>query len=113
MRLLFFILIGIDEGARPTSSRDSTKKIFMNNLSDTDRLLDLKRLSEYSSLGIPTLRDYLRSNGLPYFKLKGKILVRLSEFNNWLESFKVDTKPDLDTLADDVLKSLKGVKSKK
>jgi len=76
-----------------------------------DRLLDLKKLSEYSSLGIPTLRDYLRSNGLPYFKLKGKILVRLSEFNSWLESFRVDTKQDLDNIVDDVLESLKGVES--
>ena len=80
----------------------------MGDLLDTDRLLDLKGLSEYSSLGIPTLRDYLRSNGLPHYKLKGKILVRLAEFNNWLESLRVDTKPELNNLVDDVLKSLKG-----
>jgi len=80
----------------------------MGDLLDTDRLLDLKGLSEYSSLGIPTLRDYLRSNGLPHYKLKGKILVRLAEFNNWLESFRVDTKSELNNLVDDVLKSLKG-----
>jgi hypothetical protein len=80
----------------------------MGDLLDTNRLLDLKGLSEYSSLGIPTLRDYLRSNGLPHYKLKGKILVRLAEFNNWLESFRVDTKPELNNLVDDVLKSLKG-----
>jgi hypothetical protein len=80
----------------------------MCDLLDTDRLLDLKGLSEYSSLGIPTLRDYLRSNGLPHYKLKGKILVRLEEFNNWLESFRVDTKPELNNLVDDVLKSLRG-----
>jgi excisionase family DNA binding protein len=80
----------------------------MGNLSDTDRLLDLKGLSEHSSLGVPTLRDYLRSGGLPYFKLRGKILIRLSEFDKWLESFRVDTKPELNNLVDDVLKSLKG-----
>jgi hypothetical protein len=80
----------------------------MGNLSDTDRLLDLKGLSEHSSLGVPTLRDYLRSGGLPYFKLKGKILVRLSEFDQWLESFRVDTKQELNNLVDDVLTDLKG-----
>jgi hypothetical protein len=80
----------------------------MGNLSDTDRLLDLKGLSEHSSLGVPTLRDYLRSGGLPYFKLKGKILVRLSEFDQWLESFRVDTKQKLNNLVDDVLTDLKG-----
>lgn len=80
----------------------------MGNLSDTDRLLDLKGLSEHSSLGVPTLRDYLRSGGLPYFKLRGKILVRLSEFDQWLESFRVDTKQDLNNLVDDVISSLEG-----
>ena len=80
----------------------------MGNLSDTDRLLDLKGLSEHSSLGVPTLRDYLRSGGLPHFKLKGKIIVRLSEFDQWLESFRVDTKQKLSNLVDDVLADLKG-----
>jgi hypothetical protein len=80
----------------------------MDNLSDTDRLFDLKSLSRHSCLGVPTLRDYIRSAGLPHFKLKGKILVRLSEFDSWLESFRVDTKPDLNELVNDVLKSLKG-----
>ena len=75
--------------------------------SDTDRLLDLKGLSEYSSLGVPTLRDYLRSEGLPHFKLKGKILVRLSDFNDWLESFRVDAKRELNSLVNDVMDSLK------
>jgi hypothetical protein len=80
----------------------------MENLSDTDRLLDLRSLSRYSCLGVPTLRDYIRSGGLPHFKLKGKILIRLSEFDDWIESFRVDTKSDLNGLVDDVLKSLKG-----
>jgi excisionase family DNA binding protein len=80
----------------------------MDNLSDKDRLLDLKGLGEHSSLSVPTLRDYLRSGGLPYFKLRGKILVRLSEFDQWLESFRVDTKQDLNNLVDDILTDLKG-----
>jgi len=78
----------------------------MGNLSE-DKLLDLKRLSKYSSLGIPTLRDYLRSGGLPYFKLKGKILVRLSEFDDWIESFRIDSKQELNSLVDGVVESLK------
>ena len=80
----------------------------MGNLSDADRLLDLKGLSEHSSLGVPTLRDYLRSGGLPYFKLKGKILIRLSEFDQWLESFRVDSKQELNNLVDAVLTDLRG-----
>ena len=85
----------------------------MDNLSDIDRLLDLRGLSEHSSLGVPTLRDYLRSGGLPYFKLRGKILVRLSEFDQWLESFRVDSKQELDSLVAGVMDGLKGEGSKK
>jgi hypothetical protein len=79
----------------------------MSNLPDKDRLLDLRSLSKHSSLGVPTLRDYLRSGGLPHFKLKGKILVRLSEFNDWLESFRVDSKQEINELVNDVIESLK------
>ena len=79
----------------------------MRNSSDTDRLLDLRGLSEYSSLGVPTLRDYLRSGGLPHFKLRGKILIRVSDFNDWLEAFRVDTKQELSALVNDVMDSLK------
>ncbi|MDH3719982.1 MAG: helix-turn-helix domain-containing protein [Desulfobacteraceae bacterium] len=84
----------------------------MSNLPDTDRLLDLKSLSKYSSLGVGTLRDYIRSGGLPHFKLKGKILVRLAEFNNWVESFRVGTKQELDALVNDVIESLNNAESK-
>ena len=79
----------------------------MNDLLKTDRLFDLKSLSQHSCLGVPTLRDYIRSCWLPHFKLKGKILVRLSEFDRWLESFRVDTKSDLSNIVDEVLETLK------
>jgi predicted DNA-binding transcriptional regulator AlpA len=79
----------------------------MSTLKHTDRLLDLRSLSEYSSLSVPTLRDYLRSGGLPHFKLKGKILVRVWEFDEWIESFRVDSKQKLDTMVNDVMNSLK------
>ena len=54
---------------------------------DADKYMDLKGLSEYSSLKIPTLRDRLRDvDPLPHFKVKGKILVKKSEFDTWMES---------------------------
>jgi len=71
-----------------------------------DQLFDLKGLSAYSSLGVGTLRDYLRA-GLPHFKVKGKILVRRSEFDQWLEGFRVDRKVDLDGLVDGVLRGFR------
>lgn len=78
----------------------------MNSLNHKDRLLDLRGLSEYSCLGVPTLRDYLRSGGLPHFKLKGKILVRLSEFNQWVESFRVDGERNINNLVNEVIEGL-------
>ena len=80
----------------------------MGELLDTDRLLDLTGLSEYSSLGIPTLRDYIRSDGLPCFKLKGKILIKLSEFDAWLERYRINQSQDLNNIVDEVINSLKG-----
>ena len=84
----------------------------MSNLPTTDPLFDLKGLSQHSSLGVPTLRDHLRSGGLPHFKVKGKILIRLSEFDAWLESLRVNKKQELDALVNDVIGSLNSAESK-
>lgn len=82
----------------------------MSNLED--RYLDLRGLSDYSALPVPTLRDYLR-DGLPHFKPKGKILVRKSEFDAWIEIFRVGRKTDLDAIANDAISDLKRAKSNK
>jgi hypothetical protein len=72
-----------------------------------DRFFDLKGLSGYASLAVPTLRDHLRApGGLPHFKVKGKILVKKSEFDSWLEA-KFRARNDLDVIVDGVLESLK------
>ena len=72
-----------------------------------DQFFDLKGLSTYSAVSVGSLRDYLKT-GLPYFKLKGKILVKRSEFDAWLERYRVNKKQDLNTICDDILESLKG-----
>jgi hypothetical protein len=74
---------------------------------EQEKYLDLRGLAEYSSLAVPTLRDYMRGlNPIPHFKLKGKVLVKQSEFDRWLEAFRVDASK-LEKVVDDVLKSLK------
>jgi len=78
----------------------------MSNPPEIDQYLDLKNLSAYSCLGVPTLRDYLRSGGLPHFKLKGKILVKKSEFDLWLESFRIKPDQEFNDIIDGVLESL-------
>jgi hypothetical protein len=73
----------------------------------TDQYFDLRGLAEYSSLAVPTLRDYLRGlNPIPHYKLKGKVLVKQSEFDRWIEHFRVDASK-LEKVVEDVLNSLK------
>ena len=71
----------------------------------TTDFFDLKNLSIYSSLAIPTLRDYLKS-GLPHYRLKGKILVKRVDFEVWLEQFRVDSGSELSTLVEDILEQM-------
>jgi excisionase family DNA binding protein len=67
-----------------------------------DRLLSLKELSEYSTLAESTLRDHMK-RGMPHFKVGGKILVRRSEFDQWIEKYRVK---DLDEVVEMAMKSL-------
>lgn len=74
----------------------------------SDIIYDLKQLSSYCpALKVPTLRDYIKSGELPHYKLKGKILIRKSEFDQWLENYRVNKKKDLHNIVDEVLTSLK------
>lgn len=72
-----------------------------------DQYFDLKGLSVYSAIKIPTLRDHINSNGLPCFKVRGKILVKKSEFDQWIESFRLNQQQALDELVEEVMESLK------
>ena len=78
-----------------------------------DQFLDLRGLSVYCSLAVPTLRDYIRSGNLPCFKIKGKILVKRTEFDTWLEEYRVNKSRDIERIADEVLGSLKSRESDK
>ena len=69
--------------------------------------LDLKKLSVYASLGVPTLRERLREGKLPFYKLRGKILVRKADFDEYMLRYRVDRHEDLDALVEDALSSLK------
>ena len=77
-------------------------------LTERDPYYDLKSLSAYSSLRVSTLRDHIRSEGLPCFKVKGKILVKQSEFDKWIENYRDNKNRDLKDLVDGVMNRLKG-----
>jgi len=51
--------------------------------------LDLARLSIFSSIAVITLRGYLRV-GMLHYRLRGKILVRKSEFIDWVKQHRVE-----------------------
>ncbi|RLB33920.1 MAG: hypothetical protein DRH11_07650 [Deltaproteobacteria bacterium] len=73
--------------------------------------LDLKGLSIYSSLGVGTLRDYISAGDLPAYKVKGKVLVRVDEFDAWVQSHKISRKDKTSTVVDEVFQSLNKCKS--
>jgi hypothetical protein len=73
-----------------------------------DQYFDLRGLSVYSALAVGTLRDHIKSGNLPAFKVKGKILVKQSEFDNWIEGYRLNKTQDLNNVVDDILYSLKG-----
>jgi len=72
-----------------------------------DQYFDLRGLEAYSALKVPTLRDYIKSGDLPCFKVKGKILIRKSEFDTWLEDYRVNRAKQINDIVDDVMSSLK------
>lgn len=72
-----------------------------------EQYYDLRQLSKYSSMGVSTLREYLRRRPqIPHFKLNGKILVKRSEFDAWMENFRANDEADINTAVDAVLKKL-------
>ncbi len=78
----------------------------------SDEYFDLKSLASYSKLGISTLRHHIRANGLPCFQIpgekqkKGKILVKRSEFDNWLEKYRLIDYLDLNAIADSAIATI-------
>jgi len=73
-----------------------------------DRYFDLKRLSTYSSLSVRTLREYLSrpDDPIPSFRIGRKILVKRSEFDEWIHKYRTKTE-NLDQLVDSLLGDLK------
>ena len=78
----------------------------MNQTTTTDRYYSLKGLSAYSDLGVPTLRGYIRSDALPCFKVKGKILIKRSEFDKWIERYRINKCQDLNAIVNGVMSDL-------
>lgn len=77
------------------------------DLRKTEKIyLDLKTLSGHTCLSVRTIRDYLKDidHPLPHFKLAGKILVRWSDFEEWISRYKISKNFDVDQIVKDVCK---------
>ena len=72
-----------------------------------DQYFDLRGLSAYSTLGVSTLREYIKGGKLPAYKVKGKVLIRKNEFERWIEGHRMNQKKDIESIADDIIKSMK------
>ncbi len=72
-----------------------------------DQYMDLKGLSAYSSLAVGTLRDHIRRGSLPGFKVKGKVLIKKSEFDTWIEAHRINRKRRINDIVSEAMKSLK------
>jgi hypothetical protein len=75
-----------------------------------DSYLPLKGLSQYSGLSLRKLRQHLTDpvHPLPHYRVGGKILVRQSDFDAWMNNFRVATTArGIDTIVDDVVGALR------
>ena len=68
-----------------------------------DQYFDLQGLTLYSSQSVSWLRQQIKSGALPCYVVKGKILVRKSEFDTWLQRFRVNRSMDVDRITNEVL----------
>ena len=76
-----------------------------------DVYFDLRGLSAYSTFGVSTLRAHIKKDKLPAFRVNGKVLIRKAEFDHWIESYRINTQRDIQSIADDALNALKKAKS--
>jgi len=94
----------------------STGLILPDNIVETtialkDGYMDLKGLSAYSHLAVSTLRDHIRSGKLPCFKVKGKILIKKSEFDQWIEQFRLHKNQDIGRIVEEAVGRVRPSKS--
>ncbi|MCU1384339.1 MAG: hypothetical protein JWL71_3036 [Acidobacteria bacterium] len=73
----------------------------------TDQYFTLRALSAYSGLSIRTLRDYLKHQGnpLPCYRPGGKLLVKRSDFDRWMDGYRTAApSATVDSVVDDLMR---------
>jgi hypothetical protein len=76
----------------------------------SDRYMSLRALGAYSGLSVRTLRGHLSDpvRPLPHYRVRGKILIRVREFDGWIQQFRV-VRPasTIEAIVDDVVALLR------
>jgi hypothetical protein len=73
-----------------------------------DPYLSLKALAGYSGLSVRSLRGYFTDpvHPLPHYRVRSRVLVRRSEFDQWIARYRQCGRPELDALVDEVIEDL-------
>jgi hypothetical protein len=89
-------------------ARDARPSRMGRCLDESNAYYTLRALTTYSGIGLRTLRTYLTHSmhPLPHFRVGGKILVRRSDFDDWIRPFRRGEASRTDAMVDDLVKGL-------
>jgi excisionase family DNA binding protein len=101
-----------DATARPLLSPsveapESVARVHGAPTAGDDYYMSLRNLARYSGLSVRTLRVHIADpmHPLPHYRPGGgKVLVRRSEFDRWMASYRVESDEALDAIVRDVLR---------
>ena len=77
--------------------------LILKSVTLKDEYFDLRGLSAYTSLSVSTLRGHIKADGLPCYLLRGKILIRRTDFDVWISRFRVNRSQNLNKLANEMI----------
>lgn len=55
---------------------------------NTDKIMTMRELAEYARVTTRTLQNW-KGLGMPYLKVAGSVRVRLSDFDSWMDGFRL------------------------
>ena len=93
-----------------TFRREIENRFMATKLTTSCEWLSLQQLTEYAAVSDRTLRTWLHraTDALPAVRVHGKILVRRSEFDSWLEHHRIqpDGLNDVDSIVNAVIQDM-------
>ena len=70
-------------------------KVLLTDLSVNKKYLSLPEAAEYLRISDRNLRKLTKNNKIPFYKLEGKILFKVSELDKYIEKNKVESLSEL------------------